>query len=411
MKKMKKMKIVRSSAAAIVALSLIVGSCKESVIGPQATDSTSPSPPSNIVVTNTPGGAVISYTLPAETDIQGVEAQYKLASGKVIKIRSSKFTKQITVFGFAKSDKYTVTLSSVDNSGNYSPPVSVEVNPLTPPVESIFKSLSIAADYGGFSVVWKNESKVPVALLLFAKDQQTPLFNQIDAVYTSVAEGDYTTRGLKSEKNRFGVIVRDQYENYSDTLFAELTPLEESKLDPRRFRPVLLPTDRRMGSISQLWDGNIGTLTEPQDPYSNTSGLPHHFTFSLGVTAKISRFKIYQYNWGPPYNLFFYNQLNARFFEVWGATDPSPDGSWVGWTLLKDVEIIKPSGLPIGQSNNPKFASEEDIAQAIAGHEFKVSADAPPVRYIRIKSKKAWMPTLKSVAYGDIEIFGQVVSE
>lgn len=409
---MKTRKIVRSSVAAIIALCLAATSCKESILEPQVTDSTKPAPPSNIVITNTPGGAVIRFTLPPETDIAGVEALYKLASGKEIKVRTSKFSKQITLHGFAKSDKYIVTLSSVDNSGNYSAPINVEVYPLTPPVELIFKSLKIGVDYGGFFLNWRNETKVPVALLLLAKDSETSAFNQFDAVYTSAANGEYITRGLKSEKKLFGVIVRDQYGNYSDTLFAELTPLEEIMLDPKMFKPVVLPTDRPMGlTIPNLWDNSSGTLAAPQDPTPNTITLPFHFTFDLGVTAKISRIKVYQYNWAPPYDSFFYNQLNARLFEVWGATNPSPDGSWVGWTLLRDCEVIKPSGLPVGPSNNPKFISEEDNYQAMAGHEFKIPIDAPAVRFIRIKSKQAWTKSMKTVAYGDMKIFGQVISE
>ena len=46
---------------------------------------------------------------------------------------------------------------------------------------------------------------------------------------------------------------------------------------------------------------------------------------------------------------------------------------------LQTCEVVKVSGLPIGINSN------EDIDRAQAGHEFLIPADAPAVRYIRIK--------------------------
>ena len=64
--------------------------------------------------------------------------------------------------------------------------------------------------------------------------------------------------------------------------------------------------------------------------------------------------------------------------------DPDLDGSWESWTLLLDAEMIKPSGLPMGQN------SPEDIDVWRAGHEFLLPVDIPYVRYIRLKIEETW---------------------
>src|SRR3546814_11228502 len=104
--------------------------------------------------------------------------------------------------------------------------------------------------------------------------------------------------------------------------------------------------------------------------------MPQHFTFDLGVKAKLGRYQLWQRGVVSQKSL-LYAGGSPRIWEVWGSNDPDPMGGEGGWVKLLECEMIKPSGRPLG--NN----TLEDEEVALAGHEFTFPLDAPPVRYLR----------------------------
>lgn len=154
-------------------------------------------------------------------------------------------------------------------------------------------------------------------------------------------------------------------------------PEFERQVPKENFKAVILPTDALEGGygwlMHYLWNEDYGTpgfATEDSDsPW---------FTFDMGTSVKLSRFKTWQANDR------LYEKESVKEFEVWGSSDPNPDGSWDSWTKLMTCESVKPSGLPPGQ------VSDADIAYANAGEEFTFPSNVPPVRYIRIKVLETW---------------------
>ena len=55
---------------------------------------------SDIKVKNIPGGAIISYQLPDNSDIMYVRARYKVGQGKEMEARASVYSNELTVNGF-----------------------------------------------------------------------------------------------------------------------------------------------------------------------------------------------------------------------------------------------------------------------------------------------------------------------
>ena len=57
----------------------------------------------------------------------------------------------------------------------------------------------------------------------------------------------------------FGVIVRDRWDNATDTVFATVTPWEEYELDKGKFNEVILDNDIPMNAwghwMGKLWHG------------------------------------------------------------------------------------------------------------------------------------------------------------
>jgi hypothetical protein len=257
----------------------------------------------------------------------------------------------------------------------------VKVKPLTPPVLEAFKSLSMQADFGGVTVNFENRDSGNIVISLLTKDS-TGEITTADIFYTSLKSGQFSVRGFEAKNRWFGLCIRDRWDNRSDTLTEELTPLYEEKLDKKKFKTLSLPSDAP-GTlpITNLWDD---VTAYPQFFRTVTgSGIPHWFSFDLGVTAKLSRYVMIQRG-AFDENSLLYSAGDPRHWEVWGSNQPSPDGSWDGWTKLADCESIKPSGSGIGQNTN------DDIAKAQAGQEFSFPLDAPPVRYLRIKMLQTW---------------------
>ena len=84
-------------------------------------------------------------------------------------------------------------------------------------------------------------------------------------------------------------------------------------------------------------------------------------------------------------------------FEVWGSQNPDPNynpdehnGDFgESWTLLQHCTVMRPSGNEVPTSSTRKDNTAEDVAAALAGHEFMLQ-NAGSVRYIRIKALKNW---------------------
>ena len=131
--------------------------------------------------------------------------------------------------------------------------------------------------------------------------------------------------------------------------------------------------------MSYAWNDDFTPPLFVHSPGGDT--FPMSFTFDMGQTAKLSRYKFY--------HLFredyAYQRGNLKRWEVWGRTDTPPtDGTWEGWTKLLDCESFKPSGLPVGE------ISGDDWEYLQQGEDFEFPPTAPEVRYIRFKVLETW---------------------
>jgi len=397
----------------MLGLGLAFFSCEEEVSGPLTNDGTPPSPVSEITVTNLPGGAKITYKVPDDEDALLVEAKYKLDNGKEVTAKSSIFKNFVIVEGLRRSVQQEVELVTVDRSENRSQPVIASINPEMAPVDKLYNSFELVEDFGGVRLYYNNEDKISAELLLYAADDKGNLVYK-QSVFIADDQRTYQTfRGYPPTANTFGISAIDRWDNATEILSVERTPLEETKLDLQKFRELFLPGDEP-GGISGwvmplLWNGSIGepgfhtNHTAPGTlvpPYTDTY---HIFTMDLGVTAKLSRFKFWQRQQNNLDGL--YSHGNPKIFDVWGAAELPTHGeaSFEGWTkLIEDGEVIKPSG-GIAGSNSP-----EDLAAAASGEEFDLPIEAPAIRYFRFVNKRNWAGT-KFMFLVEINFWGQIV--
>ena len=249
-------------------------------------DDVKPGVVTNIKVQNNPGGAIITYSVPNDADLQYVLAEYNINSTTVRQSKTSRFSDTIKVDGFNKAGAYDVRLYAVDKSENRSEAVIAKVNPETPPYRSIAGTLTLNEDFGGVNITFANPGEAKIAVVIITKDSNGEL-SPIETFYTETKNGVFSARGYDPSPREFGVYVKDRWNNNSDTLFKTITPLFEKMLDKTKFRPYKLPNDQPSAfgwDMPYMSDGKTG------EPGFNTlQGAlprPHRFTIDLVVVVK-----------------------------------------------------------------------------------------------------------------------------
>ncbi|MCD6201121.1 MAG: DUF4959 domain-containing protein [Bacteroidales bacterium] len=380
---MKKIFIVFS-----VLILIVFSGCKEeSLIGPIDHDTQPPGPVVVKKVTAVPGGFDVVYDLPGDKDLLMVKAVYDIREGVQSDVRASYFTNEMEVLGFGDTLEHQVSLYAVDRSNNISEPVTFTGHPLTPPVHMIAKSIKIVPDWGGAKYTWVNTTKSPVAIMLVAPDSLGRM-QVAHTVYTSVDTGTYSLRGYDTIPTHFYAIVRDHWDNLSDTVKPDtpdytVIPWYEVRLDKTKFRLVSLDNDTRWdaweGKPEFLWDDDFTTFGHTQGDHPN----PQIITIDLGVKVILSRFKVYQRSHSQTY--YAYNHGNPKKYDVYGSlTIPDQSGDLSQWPTLRETCVSwKPSGLPNGQN------TDEDIQHFMEGDEYPVT-NLVPIRYFRLAVLETW---------------------
>ncbi len=368
-------------------LACIAVACNDEPIGQTPVDNIPPGPVSNIKVENTPGGAILTYTLPQDEDLLYVKAVYSLKDGVTSEVRASLYKDTLKISGFGDIQERQVSLIAVDRSENESVPVTTKIIPLEPPVEIIGTTLSLAEDFGGVKATWENLTRAEVSVVILKEDHNKE-FVPIQTVYSTMAVGKSVQHGLDTIPSKFGIYVQDRWENRSEIKYFTLTPIYETQLAPTKFREEHLPGDTGYDyglKMSNIWDGLLHTSSNPLTFYHSTvdDAWPKSFTFDLGQTAKLSRLVFWQEQNDASYGPFRHG--NLKKFEVWGCSTLDPTGDWASWTKLADVVSVKPSGSPYGTQTN------EDLAYSAAGEQVEFSVTSPKVRYIRIKVTETWV--------------------
>lgn len=369
-------------------------------------------------VINTRGGATIRFALPNDNNLLGVKAVY-VRNGETIETKVSLYVDTLSVTGFGSSSSQDVQLFSVGKNEKLSEAVSVEIQPLAPPIQTVL--FDIEAGFGGvIASIDSNDAEAELALVLLADTLGNGSFSELQTFHTRSQRIKFPRRGLKIEPTKFGIYLRDRWNNVSDTVFRELLPLEEVKIPSNLFQNAALPTDyfeTAEGSsayrLEQLWLGADGSDNEF---YASSHGgpIPQWFTIDLGRRVTLSRIQ----KWPrPDYEL--YSSTAPRTFEVWGSENPNPNGSWDdSWFLIGEFEQFKPSGYGEGREAGP--ITDEDRDYWYNRTEFDIipteEAVDPyrPLTHVRVRITSTFQTygtdaTRSQVIIGQLAFWGQLL--
>ncbi|MDR1666340.1 MAG: DUF4959 domain-containing protein [Bacteroidales bacterium] len=376
-----KAKIVKSKQVicllCIAAVVFLAGACQEEERKPLDNNPAIPEQVENPRWEGLPGAVKLTYDLPNDPNFLYAKAECVMKNGQVREAKASAYFNRLILEGFADTALYTVNIYSVSRSEVYSEPVVIrDVRPKNPYYLEVFKTLDMFADFGGATVSFFNADSVDLAINIAYIDS-TGFWTEGETLYTNRKTGYVSQRGIDTLATVFGVVVRDRWNNVSDTLKQILKPLYEEELDKELFREYTLPGDEPSAwgwTLPMLWDGSTaeghGFHTENKDtPYK----WPQSETIDLGKKYLFSRFKF----WNREAEQYF-NTRCPNKLEIWGSNQPAADGSWDSWTLLMTVQTEKPSGLPDGDY------TEQDLQAGKEGFEFSFPKGISTFRYIRL---------------------------
>lgn len=367
-------------------------------------DSNAPAPAqvTNLTVVNNPGGAILTYKIPNDSNLSYVKAVYEIQPGVFREAKSSYYNDTLSLVGYGDTLSHQVKIYSVGRNEKASAPLLATIKPLIPPVMSI--KLTMDPTFGGVSINFTNTSKTDLAIIVM-KDSVTIQRNSTDTIehhnwfpyttfYTAAQNGNVIARGLAATQRNFAVYVRDRWNNKSDTLIASITPWYEELIPKTPWKALHLANDSWVPSnanlpLENMWNGqqmsSISDLFEPKDQVTT----PQWFTVDLGQTVTFSRMKLFQ-----RYN-YWYNSSWVKSFEIWGATSYDADGNWSKWTRLGKFDGVIPSG-----SVWPAYTAD-DKAYEINGEDYTFDQPQPQIRYLRFKlldtyggSGKYWISEL-----------------
>lgn len=377
----------------------MLASCGDDVIGQTPTDGDAPGQVSNVQVTNIPSGAQITYDLPKDEDLLYVEARY-MANGKERNVKASCFENKLTIEGYGDMDEHKVDLICVDRSKNASAPVSVNIKPLENPVHAISRSLQMSQGIGGIGLAWENTNKATVNLQIYAADSFGAM-QLVEVLATQSEQGSYSLRGFDDQRRRFAVVVKDHWDNVSDTISGYFTPRFEQLIPKSDCRRYLFPEDNNTNIAGWTWDKMFDDVTGVDNNgwhiQKNGSGHGVYFTVDLGHKVQLTRYMLWQRGGDWPYR-----QNNPRQWEVYGLAGELNDvfaqhsendqAYWANgfrndatnWIHLMHCTTPKPSGF----DNYDITSADKEYANA--GHEYIFDENVPAVRYIRFTIDETW---------------------
>ena len=367
-------------------------------------DTKAPETVTNITVTPTNGGGIISYSLPTDADILYVKAVYTNSQGEAVFRVSSKYTGTIEVNGLNQTTPLKVKLYVIDESENSSEAAEIEFTPLESFIFLVQESVEITPDLGGVKITWDNIASKTVFVYVHILDG---INETIRILSSNNAQELRFIRGLGPTEITISIKVEDFDGNITELEDkGPYTPLFEEKIDKSSWSLVSgqsINGNAYEGRTVNFWDDVVDTVeTDSDNSYfiatrDNNGGslnFPLDIVIDLNKNVKIQRFIVWQraywYNGGGV--TYHYQEENLKSFNLYASTDAQT------WNLLGQFDIGDPRD---GSGNIPATAFQE----AIDGHEFSLSDTSEAFRYLKFEITSNYGSTQITVG-SEITLFG-----
>lgn len=367
-------------------------------------DSIPPGIVSNITVTPTNGGGIITYTLPDDDDILYVKAVYTNSQGDEVFRVASKHNTSVEVNGLNQSTPVNVKLYVIDINENVSNVVEVDFTPLESFIFLVQESINITPDLGGVKITWENiaSKTVFVYVHILNDGEETVRILSSDSPQESIF-----VRGLEAKELTFSTRVEDFDGNITELEEkGKFTPLFEEKIDKSTWTLITNQSvngNAFEGRTVNFWDDVVDTVeTDADNSYfiitrDNNGGslnFPLDIVIDLNKNVRIQRFKVWQrafwYQGGGV--TYHYQEENLKTFDLYASNDGQT------WSLLGQFDIGDPRD---AAGNIPASAFQE----AIEGHEFSLPNTSEQFRYLKFSITSNYGSTQITVG-SEITLYG-----
>ena len=356
------------------------------LLGCKDDDGQDSTPPGSLLVENitpTNGGGIISYSLPDDSDILFVRAEYTNSLGIDVYRVSSSHNNFIEIDGLNQNTPVQVKLFVIDENENMSQPVDIEFTPLPSFIYLVQESITITPDLGGVKLEWENvaEKTVYVHLHIVNAGEE-----EIRILSSNNASESVFVRGLESVEMTFLTKVEDFDGNITELEEkAILTPLFEELIDKSTWTlmsQLSVNGDAWEGQTTAFWDDVVDTAeTNSDNSYfiiwrdqnGGTLNWPLDIVIDLNKNVRVHRLKVWQraFWYGGPTGIpYYYQEENMRSFDLYASNNS------VDWTLLGQFDIGDPSD---ENGNIP----QDFIDAAANGHDFDLDGVSEPFRYLK----------------------------
>jgi len=387
----------------IILLIVLIGSifsCSKN----EDVDSTPPGIITNVSVVPTNGGGIISYTLPSDSDVSYVRAEYTNSQGEDVFRVASKYNTSLEVNGLNQTNPIKVKLYVVDENENISEAVEIEFTPLESFIFLVQQSIEISPDLGGVKITWENIASKTVFVyvhILNGNDETIRILS------SNNAEECLFIRGLEAVEMTFSTKVEDFDGNITDLqIVGDYTPLFEEKIEKNTWTLIASQSingNAYEGRTVNFWDDIVDTVeTDSDNSYfiatrENNGGslnFPLDIVIDLNKNVKIKRFKLWQraywYQGGGV--TYHYQEENLKSFNLYASNDAQ------SWDLLGEFDIGDPRD---SAGNIPASAFQE----AIDGHDFTLDNTSEQFRYLKFSITSNYGSTIITVG-SEITLYG-----
>ena len=367
-------------------------------------DTSPPGMLSNVSVTPTNGGGIISYTLPSDDDILYVKAVYTNSQGAEVFRVSSKHNSTIEVNGLSQSTPVNVKLFVVDVNENISETVAIDFTPLESFIFLVQESIQITPDLGGVKITWENIASKTVFVYVHILEGAD---EDIRILSSNNPQESIFIRGLPPSEISISTKIEDFDGNITELEEkGTYIPLFEEKIDKSTWTLVSgqsINGNAYEGRTVKFWDDVVDTVeTDADNSYfiatrDNNGGslnFPLDIVIDLNKNVKIQRFIVWQraywYQGGGV--TYHYQEENIKSFNLYASSDAQT------WSLLGEFDIGDPRN---GAGEIPAPAFQE----AIDGHEFSLENTSEVFRYLKFQITSNYGSTQITVG-SEITLFG-----
>jgi len=292
------------------------------------------------------GAVILKWGLPSNGNVDYVNIRYKIGDQGFSKNVSSFNLDSIsgdvttTIDGFGDTSEYTFMVASCNTLGGKSEPLTISQAPLPPAYDEVISTIEIVPDFGGGVISWENKTGKTLVISVTYPDPENPTARETVTFTSSETGKDFITN-LPADPITIDVTVSDLYENTSEPVSFNITPLEESKISKDTWSVPGYVDDSNYETIGYSSQEAAGEGGSPQgriiaiidnDPgtfwhaswYSFGATYPHWFIIDFGKEVTISRVGLVRRQGNGQ------GQIGQQFLtcDESGATDPSDPTTW-----------------------------------------------------------------------------------